>query len=94
VAGARRRCDHLEVVAVGKHRASATPLAVAEDRIDVPRRRDLEALHAARELAGVVSLDEQVDVGALQADVDDPDPLADRGDDRRLSYRAVHQSPS
>jgi len=91
VAGARRRRDHLEVVAVGEHRATATSFAVAQDRIDVPRRRDLESLQPARKLAGVVGFDQQMDMRALQADVHDPDPLTDRGNDRRLAHRPVHQ---
>jgi hypothetical protein len=59
----------------------------------VVRGRDLEALHAARECSLVARLDEQVDVLALNADVDDPDAFATRGHDGGMADRGVHRAP-
>jgi hypothetical protein len=65
--------------------------------IQVLGRRDLEALHPARERQLVVGLDEQVDVVALDADVHDPKhaglfvrELAPRDRDRRFAQGFVH----
>jgi hypothetical protein len=51
--------------------------------------RDLEALHPARQRRLVVGLDPQVDVRALDADVDDPEVLASRRRERRFADRLV-----
>src|SRR5262245_39576387 len=83
------RLYHFDVIAIGKYLAAAPPRASSQCRIDVPRRRDREALHSASEGRLVLSLDKHVDVVPLQADVDDPEPLAQRGGDRRLAHRLV-----
>src|SRR5262245_19753335 len=87
VARAPRRGDHFQMIAVCEHRAStATVLVTAEYRVDVPRDRDLESLEPAREGFLVCRLDQQVHMVALQAEMDDPDALTDRGDDRGLAH--------
>src|SRR5262245_49196639 len=79
------------MIAVGEYLSAAAPEStVAEGSIDIPRCRDLESLHTARERSLVVRLDQHVNMVALQADVRDPDPLADRGDDRCCADRLVH----
>jgi hypothetical protein len=70
------------------------PVLVGEHGVDIPRRRDLKALHASRERVLGLGLDEHVDMGSLQADVHDPKPLAQRSDDRRLAHRLVHLASS
>ncbi|HET9620313.1 MAG TPA: hypothetical protein VFP84_03025 [Kofleriaceae bacterium] len=75
------------MVLIGEHGAAAT----CERGVDVPRGGDLKALHAARERDLVVGFDDQVNVGALNAQLDDPDAFvagrdlggsADRAEDR------------
>jgi hypothetical protein len=72
------------VVAVGEHGAAPPGGAV-----EVARRGDLEALHAAGELHAARRLDEEMDVRALDADVDDLEALlaAPRGDERLADRR-------
>ncbi|MEO7732604.1 MAG: hypothetical protein ABIY55_16670 [Kofleriaceae bacterium] len=65
-------------------------LVGSERRIDVPRDRNLEALHPTRERQLVLRLDEHVDVRCLDTEVNDPDPPADRRDDRSLADSSVH----
>jgi len=60
--------DDALVVAVGED-----PAAAAERLVDGPGHPDLEALDAPRERAPVVRLHEEVDVLALDAEVDDPE---------------------
>jgi hypothetical protein len=47
----------------------------------VPGRRDQKPLHPAGQRGLVLGLDDQVHVGALERDVDDAEPLAQRGRD-------------
>jgi hypothetical protein len=82
------------MVAIGEHRAAAPPCTMAERGVDVPRRRDQKALHAAGERGLVLSLDEHVHMVALEADVDDPEPLSQRGGDRGVAHRLVQLAPS
>jgi len=78
------------VIAIGEH-AAAPRLRVATKRlVDVLRRGDREALHAARERRFVLGLDEHVDVLSLQADMDDAQPFAPRRGDRCRADRLVH----
>ena len=91
MAGLGRRRDDLGVVAVGEDRTpppGARP-ALADRRVEVLGRRDLEALHAGRERALVVGFDEQVQVVALDAEVHDPEVLAHGGGQRGLANRLV-----
>ncbi|HMG54572.1 MAG TPA: hypothetical protein VK601_13840 [Kofleriaceae bacterium] len=79
------------MVAIGEHRAPPTRsgAALADRCVEVLGGRDLKALHAMRERALVVGLDQQMDVGALDAEMNDPEVLAPRGDERRLAHRMV-----
>ncbi len=52
-----------------------------------------ESLHPARQRPRVLRLHHHMHMRPLQADVDDPDPLADRDHDRRLAHRPVHLPP-
>jgi hypothetical protein len=81
------------VIPVGEHAAVAPLSAVTQRGVDVPRRRDQEALHAASERSRVISLDDHVHVRALQRDVYDPEPLAQRRGDRRCAHGLVHRAP-
>jgi len=58
----------------------------------MPAGGNREALHAARKRELVVRLDEHVHMVPLDADVHDPDPLAQRCRDRRLAHRLVQLS--
>ena len=86
-----RRGDDLGVVAIGEHGAApAWPrLALADRRVEVLGGRDLEALHPQRQGRLVVGFDEQVNVRALDAEVDDPEILAPGGRERRFPDRAI-----
>ena len=79
----------MDVVAVGKDLASPPSCPVAKRRIDMSRCRDLEPLHPARERVLAVGLDQHVHVVSLQADMNDPESLAQRGGDGRMAYRLV-----
>jgi len=52
----------------------------------------LKALHPARKGELVLGLDEQVNMRALQADVHDPDALAQASGDRRVAHGLVQCS--
>lgn len=95
MAGLRRRRDDLGVVAVRKHRAPPPrPGPVLADRsIEVLGRRDLEALHPLSQRRLVVGLHQQVDVRALDAEMDDAEVLAQRGRERGFTDRVIHASP-
>ncbi|HEY6176140.1 MAG TPA: hypothetical protein VIX73_16915 [Kofleriaceae bacterium] len=80
------------MIAIGKHLAAPTVFTFSERRVDVLRRRNLEALHAASERRLVLGFDEHVDVVPLQADVNDTKPLAPRRRDRRLAQSLVHRA--
>jgi hypothetical protein len=89
---ARGRRDHLEVIPIAEH-ATASPMRpIAERGVDVLGRGDLKALHTAGERDLALRLDEQVDVRALEAEVDDANALAARGRDRGVAHRLVHRS--
>jgi hypothetical protein len=81
------------VIAISEHRAAATPRTDREHSVHMPAGRDREALHAARKRKLVLRLDEHVHVRPLDADVHDPDPLAERCRDRRLAHRLVQRPP-
>ena len=85
------RGDDLGVVAIGEHRAPAawTGPVPADRRVEVLGGRDLEPLHARRQRVLVVGLDEQVDVRALDAEVDDPEVLASGRRERRFADRTI-----
>jgi hypothetical protein len=87
----RWRGDDLGVVAIGEHGAPPTRpwLALADRRVEVLGGRDLEPLHARRQRALAVSLDEQVHMCALDADVHDAEVLAPRGRQRGFADRAI-----
>ena len=92
--GLGRRRDDLGVVAVGEYRTpppGARP-ALADRRVEVLGRRDLEALHPGRERALVVGFDEQMQVVALDAQVHDPEVLTPRRGQRRLANCLVRRS--
>jgi hypothetical protein len=86
-----RRGDDLGVVAIGEHCASTSRpgLAAADRGVEVLGRRDLEALHARCERVLVVGLDEQVEMRALDAEVDDAEVVAPGGRERGLADRLV-----
>jgi hypothetical protein len=67
-------------------------MLVSQCRVDVPRGRDQEALHAPRERALVGGFHQHVYVGPLDARMHDPDPLAHRGRDRRFAHGLVHRA--
>ena len=67
------RAEDVRVVAVGEDGA-ATGLGVRA--VDEARGGDLEGLHAAGELHAIVRLDDEVDVVALDRDVDDAEGSA------------------
>ena len=92
--GLGRVRDDLGVIPVGEHRTSATLLrAVLADRcVEVLGGRDLKALHPRGERTLVVSLDEQVQVIALDAEMYDPEVLAPRGGQRGLANRLVRRT--
>jgi hypothetical protein len=54
-------------------------ITISQRGVDVPRRGDLEALHPAGERGPGLRLDQHVHVSSLQADVNDPERLAQRG---------------
>jgi hypothetical protein len=93
VARPRRRGDHLDVISIGEHLAPPPALAISQRGVDVPRCGDLEALHPAGERGLVVGLDQHVHMSSLQADVDDPEPLAQRRRDRRIAHGLVQLAP-
>jgi hypothetical protein len=65
------------VIAVDEHApAPAFTVLIEARRIEVPRGRDLETLHAAREACLVGGLDEKVEMIVFEADVHDPEPVA------------------
>ena len=63
-----------------------TPLELA---VETTRGRDLEPLHAASERELVIGFDEEVDMRALEAEVDDPEVVAPRGGVERVAERVV-----
>ena len=65
--GAAGRED-LRAIAIGKNRPAA-----AGHAIEVTRRGDLEALHAAREGGLVIGLDEQLEPRRTDTELDDPE---------------------
>jgi hypothetical protein len=85
-----RAVFRLPVTSVGS--AVAAMRATAERGVDVPRRGDLKPLHAAGERGLVLGLDDHVDVRALQAEVDDPEPPAERRGDRGGTHRLIHRA--
>lgn len=68
------RAEHVRVVAIDEDAARAPG-----QRIEPPGDADAEALHAARQGAGVRRLDDQVQVSALDRVVDDPQAKAQLG---------------
>src|SRR5262249_30999463 len=64
-------------------------LALADCRVEVLGRRDLEALHPGREGLLVVSLDEQMQVIALDAEMNDPEAFSPGGRERGFADRLV-----
>src|SRR6185503_1756127 len=88
--------DDLGVVSIREHGASPPRPwpAPADRRVEVLGRRDLEALHPRGERALVLGLDDQVQVGALDAEVDDAKVLAQRGGQRGLAHRLVGGTPA
>ena len=86
----RGRPDDLGVIAIGEHGSStAIGLVAADGGVEVLGSRDLEALHARRQGGLVVGLDDEVEMRALDAEVDDPEVLAARRGERRLADRLV-----
>jgi hypothetical protein len=67
-------------------------LALADRRVEVLGGRDLEPLHARRQRVLVVGLDEQVHMGALDADVYDAEVLAPNGRQRGLADREIGEA--
>jgi len=96
VAGLGGRGDDLGVVAIGEHR-TASPRAgptLADRGVEVLGSRDLEALHTVGERALVVGLDQQMDVGTLDAEVHDAEVLPHRRDERGFADRMVDAAPA
>src|SRR6266545_2647212 len=76
----RRRAGHVRVVAIGNHRP-----APPHHRVEPPREPDRERAHAEREDPRPLRLDDEVEVVALDAEVDDPEaPMAPRRAERRV----------
>jgi len=90
----RRRLDHRQMVPIGEDLAAPPALAIPQCGVDVPRGRDHESLHPAGERCLVLGLDQQVHVVALQADMNDPEPFAQRRGDRGIAHRLVHRTPA
>src|ERR1041384_1774814 len=88
-----RRCDPLGVIAIGEHLAAAPPPAVSQRSVDVPRRGDLKSLHPSAERRLVIGFHQHMHVVALQADMNDPEPLAKRRGGGRTASRPLHFSP-
>jgi hypothetical protein len=63
---------------------------MADRRIELLGGRDLEPLHPPGQRVLAIGLDEQVDVGALDAEVNDPEILALRRRDRGFADRLIH----
>ena len=85
------RGDDLGVVAVGEH-GTAPPrsrLAPADRGVEVLGGRDLEPLHAGCERILVIGLDDQVKMGALDAEVDDAEVFAPGGREGGFADRPV-----
>jgi hypothetical protein len=82
------------VVSIDEHLAAPPATSVAQRRIDIPRGRDLESLHAPRKRELVLGLDQQVHVRALDTDVHDPELLALRRREGRVADGLVHVSSS
>jgi len=80
------------MIAIRKYPAAAPPGSLAERCVDVPRCRNLEALHSASERHPVLGLHKQVDMVSLQADMNDPDVLAKRRGDRGTAHRLVQRA--
>jgi hypothetical protein len=82
------------VIAVGEHGAASprTRPAAADRLIDVLGSGDLKPLHPAGEGDPIIRLDEQVHVGALDTDVDDPDVTRPRRGERGLADRVIHDA--
>ena len=79
----RRRREVLGVVAI---REDAT--RALADAIDAARGRDLEALHPRGQRVAIVRLDDQMEVRALDREVDDADAgLRAGGGERQLLGR-------
>jgi hypothetical protein len=77
----------MRVVTVGEHGAAATARAVEQ-----ARRGNLEGLHAAREPDAIARLDDEVDVIALDREVDDAERFGPvRRGERGPAKRAVHR---
>jgi hypothetical protein len=83
------------MVAVREHRPAppGPRLALADRRIEVLGRRDLKSLHPRRQRLLVLGLDQQVHVVSLDAELHDPEVLAQRRGQRRLADRLVHAPP-
>src|SRR5579872_1613779 len=84
------------MIAIGEHDTATTRtrLALADRRVEVLGRRDLEALHPPRQRAAVVRLDDQMHVRALDAEVDNMEVVAPRGGERGLADRLVDAAPA
>jgi len=82
------------MIAIRKHRPSpARPGPVLADRrIEVLGRRDLKPLHPRGERALVVSLHQQMQMIALNAQVHDPEVLAPRRRQRGLANCLVRRA--
>lgn len=81
------------MIAIAEHLAAPRVGAIPERGIDMLRCRDLEPLHALRERALVLRLDEHMHVTVLQTRVNDPEAPAARRRDRRVADRLVHVPP-
>jgi hypothetical protein len=77
------------VIAIHEHLAATPAISIAERSIDIPCGRDLESLHASSERLLVLRLGQHVNMRTLDADVNDPDPLAHRRRDGRVTNCAV-----
>src|SRR5262245_61539806 len=82
-----RRGDDLGVVSVREHHAPPPRawLALADGRVEVLGGRDLEALHSRRQSLLVLGLDQQVNVVALDAEMDDAEVFSPGGSERRFA---------
>ena len=89
-------CDDLGVVAIREHGPPARwpGLALADRCVQVLGSGDLETLHPFRERPAVIGLDQQMDVVVLDAEVNDPEVVPTRGDQRRLANGLIGTPPT
>src|ERR1043166_2221914 len=83
------------MIPISKYLSTPPPISIfPQQRIDIPRHRDLKPLHSPGKCLAVLRLGEHMNVRPLDAQMHDPEPLAHRGHDRRRSHPLVHRPPT